>query len=123
MLRFRLFDELHIKHRDYIENPDVCGYLRNKIDEHRERAEAASEIGKHRDGDYHPRIFLRLFLRKNIGDRPYERGRRRVECREQYHTVYCAQERIYLIAEICTAKLILYTQGVEMGQDIIVLGT
>ena len=23
----------------------------------------------------------------------------------------------------CTAKLILYTQGVEMGQDIIVLGT
>lgn len=24
---------------------------------------------------------------------------------------------------VCTAKLILYTQGVEMGQDIIVLGT
>ena len=23
----------------------------------------------------------------------------------------------------CTAKLILYTQGVEMGQDIIILGT
>lgn len=25
--------------------------------------------------------------------------------------------------QTCTAKLILYTQGVEMGQDIIVLGT
>ena len=24
---------------------------------------------------------------------------------------------------VCTAKLILYTKGVEMGQDIIVLGT
>ena len=30
----------------------------------------------------------------------------------------------YIIAkDKCTAKLILYTQGVEMGQDIIVLGT
>ena len=29
----------------------------------------------------------------------------------------------YAIDLPCTAKLILYTQGVEMGQDIIVLGT
>ena len=31
------------------------------------------------------------------------------------HALICVPE--------CTAKLILYTQGVEMGQDIIVLGT
>ena len=31
--------------------------------------------------------------------------------------------KYHIVFAPCTAKLILYTQGVEMGQDIIVLGT
>ena len=37
--------------------------------------------------------------------------------------VLVARVLLFKLVELCTAKLILYTQGVEMGQDIIVLGT
>ena len=39
-----------------------------------------------------------------------------------YFAMYCIIKKS-LAKDCCTAKLILYTQGVEMGQDIIVLGT
>ena len=48
-------------------------------------------------------------------------------CADHIHMLIAIPPK-YSVSQImgylkCTAKLILYTQGVEMGQDIIVLGT